>query len=39
MGGTIEFLVKYGYIVVIVGVFAEQIGVPLLSAPILMAAG
>jgi len=39
MGGTIEFLVKYGYIVVFVGVFAEQIGLPLPSAPILMAAG
>src|SRR5258707_4885104 len=39
MGGTIEFLVKYGYIVVFVGVFAEQMGLPLPSAPILMAAG
>jgi membrane protein DedA with SNARE-associated domain/rhodanese-related sulfurtransferase len=39
IGGTIEFLVKYGYIVVFVGVFAEQIGLPLPSAPILMAAG
>jgi len=39
MAGTIEFLVKYGYIVVFVGVFAEQIGLPLPSAPILMAAG
>jgi hypothetical protein len=26
MGGTIEFLVKYGYIVVFVSVLAEQIG-------------
>jgi hypothetical protein len=39
MGGTIEFLVKYGYIVVFVGVFAEQIGLPFPSAPMLMAAG
>jgi membrane protein DedA with SNARE-associated domain len=39
MGGTIEFPVKYGYIVVFVGVFAEQIGLPFPSAPMLMAAG
>lgn len=39
MTDTIEFLVKYGYIVVFVGVLAEQGGVPLPAAPILMAAG
>jgi len=39
ISGTIEFLVKYGYIVVFFGVFAEQIGLPLPSAPVLMAAG
>ena len=30
MGGPIEFPVKYGHIVVFVGVFAIQIGLPLL---------
>ncbi len=39
MGGMTEVLVKYGYIAVFAGVFAEQIGLPLPSAPILMAAG
>ncbi len=39
MGGMMEVLVKYGYIVVFVAVFTEQIGLPLPSAPVLMAAG
>jgi membrane protein DedA with SNARE-associated domain/rhodanese-related sulfurtransferase len=39
MGATTGYLVQYGYIVVFIGVFAEQIGLPLPSAPILMAAG
>jgi hypothetical protein len=26
MGGPIEFLVKFGYVVVLVGVFAKQLG-------------
>jgi hypothetical protein len=39
MGGTIEFLVKYGDIVVFFGVVAEQIGLRLPSATRLSAAG
>ena len=39
MGGTIDFLVKYGYIVLFVNVLAEQAGLPVPSAPMLMAAG
>jgi membrane protein DedA with SNARE-associated domain/rhodanese-related sulfurtransferase len=39
IGGTLEFLAKYGYIVVFVSVLAEQVGLPVPSAPVLMAAG
>jgi len=39
MGGTIDFLVKYGYAVVFVNVLAEQVGLPIPSAPVLLAAG
>ena len=39
ISGTIESLIKYGYIVVFVSVLAEQIGLPVPSAPVLMAAG
>jgi membrane protein DedA with SNARE-associated domain len=36
---TIEFISRHGYIVLIAWVFAEQIGLPIPSIPILMAAG
>jgi hypothetical protein len=39
IGGAIESLVKYRYVVVFVSVLAEQIGLPVHSAPVLMAAG
>src|SRR5664280_124798 len=39
MAETLSYLVKYGYIVLPVWVFAERIGTPLPSAPILLAAG
>ena len=39
MADTMEFLVKYGSVVVFFGVLAEQGGAPLPAAPILMAAG
>jgi len=39
MNETIEFLVKHGYVVLFVVVLAEQVGLPLPSAPFLLAAG
>lgn len=39
MNQTLEFLVKHGYQVVFIAVLAEQIGLPLPSAPFLLAAG
>jgi len=39
MSGILQFLVHYGYAVLFVWVFAEQIGVPVPSAPLLLAAG
>ncbi|HWO02128.1 MAG TPA: VTT domain-containing protein [Blastocatellia bacterium] len=36
---TIEFLIRHGYVVLFVWVFAEQLGVPLPSTPLLLAAG
>lgn len=39
MNETIEFLVKHGYIVLFAVVLAEQCGLPLPSAPFLLAAG
>jgi membrane protein DedA with SNARE-associated domain len=39
MNETITFLVRHGYTVLFVWVFAEQIGLPLPAVPILMAAG
>lgn len=39
MHRTIEFLIKHGYIVILAWVFAEQIGVPVPSLPLLLAAG
>jgi membrane protein DedA with SNARE-associated domain/rhodanese-related sulfurtransferase len=39
MHGTIEFLLHHGYAVILVWVFAEQIGLPVPSLPLLLAAG
>ena len=39
MHRTLEFLIKHGYLVVLVWVFAEQLGVPVPSLPVLLAAG
>lgn len=39
MSGTVEFLVRYGYLLLFGWVLAEQLGLPLPSAPLLLAAG
>lgn len=39
MHATIEFLERHGYLVLISWVFAEQLGLPIPSIPILLAAG
>jgi membrane protein DedA with SNARE-associated domain len=39
MHRTLEFLLQHGYLVLLVWVFAEQIGVPVPSVPMLLAAG
>ena len=39
MSETLQFLVKHGYLVLFAWVFAEQIGLPLPSVPLLLAAG
>ncbi len=39
MHGTLEFLVRHGYLVLLVWVFLEQAGLPLPSIPLLLAAG
>jgi membrane protein DedA with SNARE-associated domain len=39
MHRTLEFLLHHGYVVLLVWVFAEQIGLPLPSIPLLLAAG
>src|ERR1700733_6547200 len=39
MHGTLEFLLHHGYVVLLAWVFLEQIGVPVPSIPILLAAG
>jgi len=39
MHATIEFLARHGYLVLISWVFAEQVGLPIPSIPILLAAG
>src|SRR5262244_2754186 len=35
----LQFLIKHGYVVLFVWVFAEQVGLPLPAIPILLAAG
>jgi membrane protein DedA with SNARE-associated domain len=39
MRGTIDFLFRHGYILLVAWVFAEQLGIPIPSIPILLAAG
>ena len=39
MHSAMDFLLRHGYIVVFVAVFIEQIGVPIPSGPVLLAAG
>lgn len=39
MAATIEFIARHGYVVLIAWVFAEQVGLPIPSIPILLAAG
>ncbi len=39
MGESLQFLVRHGYTVLFAWVFAEQIGLPLPSVPLLLAAG
>jgi membrane protein DedA with SNARE-associated domain len=39
MNGTLQFLIHYGYLLLFGWVFAEQIGVPIPSLPLLLAAG
>ena len=39
MNSTLEFLVRHGYIVLLGWVFVEQIGLPIPSIPLLLAAG
>src|SRR5579863_1422233 len=39
MHGTLEFLLHHGYVVLLAWVFLEQIGLPVPSIPILLAAG
>lgn len=39
MSGIVEFLVRYGYVLLFGWVLAEQLGLPLPAAPLLLAAG
>ena len=39
MHGTLEFLIKHGYMVLLGWVFAEQLGLPIPSLPVILAAG
>ena len=39
MHGTVEFLLRHGYLVLMAWVFAEQAGLPVPSLPLLLAAG
>jgi membrane protein DedA with SNARE-associated domain len=39
MHSTLEFLIKHGYVVVLAWVFAEQLGLPIPSLPVVLAAG
>jgi membrane protein DedA with SNARE-associated domain len=39
MHSTLEFLIKHGYVVLLAWVFAEQLGMPIPSLPVVLAAG
>jgi membrane protein DedA with SNARE-associated domain len=39
MHGAMEFLLRHGFVVIFVAVFIEQIGLPIPSGPVLLAAG
>jgi len=39
MHRTLEFLIKHGYVVLLAWVFAEQLGLPVPSLPLMLAAG
>ena len=39
MDEAVQFLIRHGYTVLFVGVFVEQIGVPIPAAPLMLAAG
>src|SRR6266566_2160819 len=39
MHSTLEFLIKHGYMVLLAWVFAEQLGLPIPSLPMMLAAG
>jgi membrane protein DedA with SNARE-associated domain len=39
MHSTLEFLIKHGYMVLLAWVFAEQLGLPVPSLPVMLAAG
>jgi membrane protein DedA with SNARE-associated domain len=39
MHSAMDFLLRHGYLVIFVAVFIEQIGVPIPSGPVLLAAG
>ena len=39
MHNAMDFLIKHGYVVIFVAVFIEQIGLPVPSGPVLLAAG
>ena len=39
MHSTLEFLIKHGYVVLLAWVFAEQLGLPIPSLPVVLAAG
>ncbi|HEY6121620.1 MAG TPA: hypothetical protein VIV66_16800 [Pyrinomonadaceae bacterium] len=38
VGDTLQFLVKHGYVVLFASVLAQQLGVPLPSTPVIVAA-
>jgi membrane protein DedA with SNARE-associated domain len=39
MNSTLEFLVRHGYVLLLGWVFVEQLGLPIPSVPLLLAAG
>ena len=39
MHSTLEFLIKHGYVVLLAWVFVEQLGLPIPSLPVVLAAG